>query len=582
DLFRRAQVRQILTHLRGLEDRNRYLSELRAVLLDTSVRFHIKRVVMQWLGALADPTEAEWQILAESRTANDLPIHLAYGDLHGNPAWFDLLNLECGQIADWLNSDDEGVRTFGLGLVAASAVLLQRAEAVVELLKPFMACEPWLSTLNRLFWRVKCMEGPLFEFYRGVVRESVLLKGKEAPLDFPHDMFEQQPEAAVAILAEWFDAALELAEAEGSANPFEFMGNMRHGDYDLKGLMKNGGEPFFREFLPRICGVVRKNALARDEDGELRDSVWRFKSLWESHHDLDDVLLDCVIKSGQHLAEAAPEVVSGLTAPLVTDPHHTIAFIALRVWAANGERFADEIASCLLGNCRHLEIGYSGGSIGDGNIHLAIAREALQAAVPHLPDETIVRLEEAVAEVNPDWENPKNTKAARGFSQYLLLSSIPRERLSEAGRGRLGELARKFPTTDTRLPKPTKGARWIGPPIEADGIQKMSDDQWIQAMRKHCDESPDRTRDIRGGVHQLSQALRVRAREEKQRFAALCLRMPEELHPSYFTSILDGITNLNAQGESQEHSEELPVENVDAVIKRLHGLPDQPCGRSIC
>ena len=45
-LFRRAQVRQVLTYLRA-HDRDRYLKELEAVLGHSKVRFHIKRFVYQ-------------------------------------------------------------------------------------------------------------------------------------------------------------------------------------------------------------------------------------------------------------------------------------------------------------------------------------------------------------------------------------------------------------------------------------------------------------------------------------------------------------------------------------------------------
>ena len=63
-LFRRSQVRQVLTFSRDREsDRPRYLQTLRALLGHPSIRFHIKKLVLDWLRALPDPTREEWDIV---------------------------------------------------------------------------------------------------------------------------------------------------------------------------------------------------------------------------------------------------------------------------------------------------------------------------------------------------------------------------------------------------------------------------------------------------------------------------------------------------------------------------------------
>src|SRR5262245_50949780 len=61
-LFRRAQVRQILSFLRS-NDPQRYFKELQSVLSEKGIRFHIKRVIFQHLTAIPDPTQSEWAVL---------------------------------------------------------------------------------------------------------------------------------------------------------------------------------------------------------------------------------------------------------------------------------------------------------------------------------------------------------------------------------------------------------------------------------------------------------------------------------------------------------------------------------------
>jgi len=63
DLFRRAQVRQVLTYLRS-RDPAVYLVELESLLKAPGIRNHILQLVYQWLGELPDPTLEELKLLA--------------------------------------------------------------------------------------------------------------------------------------------------------------------------------------------------------------------------------------------------------------------------------------------------------------------------------------------------------------------------------------------------------------------------------------------------------------------------------------------------------------------------------------
>ena len=65
-LFRRSQVRQVLSFLRDREtDRSRYLRALRGLLGETRVRFHIKKLALDCLRALPNPTQEEWVIVED-------------------------------------------------------------------------------------------------------------------------------------------------------------------------------------------------------------------------------------------------------------------------------------------------------------------------------------------------------------------------------------------------------------------------------------------------------------------------------------------------------------------------------------
>lgn len=95
--------------------------------------------------------------------------------------------------------------------------------------------------------------------------------------------------------------------------------------------------------------------------------------------------------------------------------------------------------------------------------------------------------------------------------------------MSGAGQRRLAELERRFEALPPE-PRPVM-ASFVGSPIPAEATKKMSDDNWLAALRKHASEETDWSGDVPvGGASQLAQVLEQRAKEEPERFARLALR----------------------------------------------------------
>ena len=103
-LFRRSQVRQVLTFLRDREsDRARYLQTLSALLSHAGIRFHIKKLVLDWLHALPDPAIEEWDIV--EGLMDQLGGHV-WQVVSNSVPWFDVLQAT-GRWEAWLNADEE-------------------------------------------------------------------------------------------------------------------------------------------------------------------------------------------------------------------------------------------------------------------------------------------------------------------------------------------------------------------------------------------------------------------------------------------------------------------------------------------
>lgn len=159
-LFRRSQVRQVLAFLRDREPRrSRYLHTLKGLLEDPGIRFHIKKLVLQWLGALPDPTEEEWNIV--DGLVDQLDGHV-WQVVSNSVPWFDVLQ-GMGKWDSWLNFDDFQT-DLTIRLLSTPNVLNARSAAVATLVDPYREkSDKWRVRLRRLIERASSFTSPEME-----------------------------------------------------------------------------------------------------------------------------------------------------------------------------------------------------------------------------------------------------------------------------------------------------------------------------------------------------------------------------------------------------------------------------------
>ncbi|MYA49667.1 MAG: ATP-binding protein [Chloroflexi bacterium] len=148
-LFRRSQVRQVLAFLRGREqDRARYLQTLKDLLAHEGIRFHIKKLVLDWLHSLPDPTQDEWLVV--EALEEQLGGH-RWSVVHNSVAWFDVLH-EMNRWESWLLADADQIDR-AIRLMGAPDVFSARSAVVSGLIAPFRGhSDEWRG---RLLWLVQ-------------------------------------------------------------------------------------------------------------------------------------------------------------------------------------------------------------------------------------------------------------------------------------------------------------------------------------------------------------------------------------------------------------------------------------------
>jgi hypothetical protein len=198
----------------------------------------------------------------------------------------------------------------------------------------------------------------------------------------------------------------------------------------------------------------------------------------------------------------------------------------------------------LLSDERNLYLGWS------DSRHWA-SRELVQVATRHCDDEHLDALIERLLDHYPDWEKTVTGFRFHGRAQYDLLSAVDPSRHSDAVVRRLGELERKFAGSPPAAPQVTT-AHFVGPPIPANVAARLTDKNWLGAIRKYRTDGTDWSRGNRpvGGATQLAQLLGTQVEAEPERFARLALTLDADTHPAYLSSVIEGVAGKSRRQDS--------------------------------
>lgn len=529
ELFRRAQVRQILTYIRE-EDQGRFISETEELLVNVQVRFHVKHVVLGLLRALPTPTTDE-RLMVERLLALDIPfaneIWLALRAL----PWFDRLDAD-GLFGKWLSNGDPKLQSRAMEVILGG--VKERPDRIAELLAPHAGkaeqYSSWLRWVTRFADVYKSWA--LFELVEtGVARGDY--DGHEGELFISvHGLGQQRPEWAIELLVAY------IVERPGAMN-LDSSGNvvaLQLTDYSAIGLIGEAasGAPaaFAQAFIPYMQRVMAITAFGQDS-GLIHSRHFMLRNCEPPYHKLEDALAAASVSALRSFVKEEPDKARPLVDQLVADPHEAGQWLAYEALAAAGPAYADTATAMLLDRENGLQA-----------VNSWTIRQLVQAVSTYLADEAFVRLERAILEFRPSWDSRPS-----GQASFVLLSAMDEGRLSETGRRRLRELRRLLNTSQPAPPqKVTAGI--MGSPIPQGAAHHMSDSQWLRAMEKHNTEREDWVK-FRGGARELSHVLQEEVKNYPARFALLSLRLGADTHPSYPEAILLGLGGTDVPVDSE-------------------------------
>lgn len=581
-LFRRGQVRQILSYRRGTRFGD-YLSELSELLGHPKVRFHIKKVILDWLHSLDQPTVDEWKVVGGYQLDPKLGRHVQVVP-HRSLGWFEVL-FQAGTWSTWLDSKDETLVSHAIWLLSMPEVMQHASDQVANLFATRMdGSETWRRRFVDLirFADVHCSRA-MFDMFLQGFRAGWFDEAHETWWYHFNDMPKEVPVLACEFAAAYLDRLSEAIRFERSLS-------LRHFGKGLSetfatNLAKIPPEGLVRGLLPSAAAAIKRTEVTEAE-GSVDDRLGVFRLAGEDGFLAG--LFRALLGAMSALASKNPETLDALTANCEDMPHRTMAVLLLRAWGANGPRYADRAIAFMLQRPDRLALGYAMGWARSGEHRYATSRAAISAFAAHCSAECYSRLEEAVLSFWPQQERP-----TRGFDSYLrllLVESLPEERLTPRVRGQLAHLRDKHPERGLlRLsPIDPRGCDTVRTPIPIKALERMSDEQWVSAMRKYTpDVASPLVNGPKGGIHELCWELAWEAQANKGRFAALALRMPHDIAPDYFEAILRGLTDTQGDLPTERKARLVATQPLESavilsVICRLHGFPNHPCGRTIC
>jgi hypothetical protein len=574
DLFRRAQVRQLLTQQRD-SDFGAYLKALSDLLNGEHVRFHLKQLILAWLTPMADPRDEEVEILAtllDESEANDPRRPLAWR-VFAQPAWFDLA-VSDGKVEEWLEEGDPAITNIIVQVFGT--VINERADVVIELLRAHDdGGEAWRDRMAYVvrFGDVQNNRG-LFEMLLDVLdRDAFLATGDHDAWLYGHELPQEQPVWAAELLRALLARATARARSEGHAHALYDSASLRN-EYSaiefVGTLAERDPEAFLSAALDFLFETVDFDLEAQGKHGEEPGRLpvarpWAYR-LSKEIHTFDDALLAAICVALRRIAlEDSPAFIEW-AATLRERRDETSQFILYEGLRGNPNEFADLAAEILLdGTWRYLTA--------EAENPFWATNQLLESIAPHLEDERREALETALLGFTTPYEQSAAGHKGRGEAEFQLLSGLGEAHMSAAAKKRLQELRRKFQTETPAAPLGIIGG-FVGSPISLESAQRMTDEDWLNAIAKHTERWEDkRSMDLVGGASELASVLQSVAQKQPERFAALGLQFGQATLETYIEHLLIGLA------QPEDETPLASLQSIVALTRHVAQWADTPCAR---
>lgn len=542
ELFRRAQVRQILELLRE-RDPDRFRAEIEAVLGSADVRFHIKETALAVFANVSAPAPEDVDLVLRLAERESTLTRQLWQQL-SRPTWFGPFYVH-GHIERWLDSDDAALRERRVNWMGNAGA--EHRTEVADLLTARRQSPDYVTWLRWVTRRGGLHHHrQLFELLLDAVRTGSINPADQDVWLSTHKLAELEPLWAIEMLKACFiesPSALVL----GSDGKVALLGIHEYGVTQMiETACKAEPQAFAEAFVPHLLAVMEVTQYEPYKQGLLCDLHFGRRLREEPRYgDVDGALYNSAAEALGEWAQTSPETIESMLQLLAANEHHAAQGLLYRALIAGSVNFATWAAELILEGGNRLEVGYLSDS------HW-LSREVVEVIASIVSDEVHLQLEEQLRDLSATYQSSYLHHRLRsfGYTAFLFLSALDPRRLSPLGLRRLQEYRRKF---DCDFPEPPTGiiTYTVGSPIGGPATGKMSNAQWLQAMAKHDYDDCDFGSEV-GGALELAQQLKARTTEDPIRFAGLAMQMTSETNEAYPDAILWGFGEAAIPEEARQ------------------------------
>lgn len=582
-LFKRMPVRQILNYRRDISYPN-YIKDLKSLLDNNKIRFHIKKVIFELFSELINPKIEEWTILIPFILDKDSKLHnVSWRTIYGSLDWFNFIDS-----TDFFKVNLDMSNEYLLDKILwIFHGVLGNTDRVSDLLEPFINnSTEWNEKIINTYQWADLKRKKDFELFLRLIDEGIFESiPRYSEKDYWEDinyramdkLSENHPELSITIFSHYLNSKMELALHYGQKNPFSMdiknlIPEYSFEEEDFVNIAKKSPEEFINQILPIFLKLVEFNK-DKKSGKPFKDEIWRYKHYSSRRFHSSEIILYSLEIALSKLAYVNKRLFEYWESILKNSDLETAHFLLIRVYTINRKNFSKISVEYLLANNQSLEIGYLNNSIG-------ASMQLISSIAPHCSYFNLKKLERLLLDYFTDISHykwvytfyPNNCEEFRYYEfkksnrQLSLLSSIPESLRSIEVRSRLKELSNQF-GIDYKEPK-KMDAIFVTSPIPYEDAKNFTDEEWLIAIKKYYKENEM----LEGGPFELSNDLEKLTKEDPNRFAKLGLKFEDKTNLNYFEAILRGIASTE---------KDVNYDDVIKICEKCHNLPNKPCGRWI-
>jgi hypothetical protein len=589
-LLRRGQLRQLLDVIRD-DEPALFLETVRAILGGISVRFHLRHLTVQFLGSIRDPRRVEVDLILEKLKDPAWREAVVMQVIVGRLQWFQVLD-DRGVWRDWLRGFDPWQIQTACWVLHSVAEIA--GDRVADLLHEFATKPPpwparvW-STLPR---RTEADSAGLFDVRLHLVRDGI----QGSDFCFSAEFSQQYPERAIELLAAVLEAenAKPLTEDETNDRegwPYWFA---RGTSRAVRLAVDSEPARAWRTLVPRLLDALVIHRSARrswDHKPFDSDALWN-ERLYRFDDDREFAALPAMLAAagGTWLRAdwvRAREALDTLSA----EPPRTTQQIVGTAWLQGPDEAADVAIDWLVSDDRRFLLAHIG-----KDRRCGLAQDLIARFSPTCSPGTYARLESVLLRYYPPDEVGDFKDALRfysggerqysanryGSAQHLLLPAVPSARRTQRVVNAIGQLHEKYAGLAAETADGGAMGGQVMSPVSSRGA-RLSDEAWLQLISRNPKSERFRQRWFRDHVLESSREMFARdlwqqAEREPGRFAALALKVPNDVPGVYWGSLLRASRLTRAPDEKLTDWEPASDEQCRAVLERVGYHMDREVG----